>query len=56
MHNFLYFSAAAVVATALLGVFDKERRRLWLSIVGTVVGALVAVILVAWLIFETKPF
>jgi Na+/citrate or Na+/malate symporter len=56
MHNFLYFSAAAVVVTVVLGIFDKERRRMWLSIVATIVAALVAVILVAWLIFETKVF
>jgi uncharacterized membrane protein len=56
MHNFLYFSAAAVVVTVALGIFDKERRRMWLSIVGTIVAALVAVVLVAWLVFESKIF
>jgi hypothetical protein len=56
MHNFLYFSAAVVVLTVVLGIFDKERRKMWLSIVGTIAAALIAVVLVAWLVFETKIF
>ena len=56
MHNFLYLSLAAIVLTAALGIFDKERRRMWLSIVATVVGGLVAVILVALFVFESKIF
>ena len=56
MHNFLYFSIAAIVVTLVLGIVDKERRRMWLSFVVTVVVALVAVALVAWFIFESKIF
>jgi hypothetical protein len=54
MHRFLYFSLAVIVITVLLGIFDRERRRMWLTILATVAGALVAIVLIAWLVFESE--
>ena len=54
MHKFLYFSLATIVITLVLGIFDRERRRMWLTLFATIVGALVVMILVLWLVFESE--
>ncbi len=54
MHKFLYFSLAIIVVTGGLGIFDVDRRRMWLTILLTVVGALVALTLMLWLVFESE--
>jgi asparagine N-glycosylation enzyme membrane subunit Stt3 len=54
MHRFLYFSLVVIVVTLVLGIVDKERRRMWLGLLATVTGALVALVLVAWLVFESE--
>ena len=56
MLRFFHFSLAALVIVLVLGIFDRERRRMWLSIVLTIVGALALVTLVAWLAFESEVF
>jgi energy-coupling factor transporter transmembrane protein EcfT len=54
MHKYLYFSLAVIVITVALGFADKERRRMWFSLAGVLVGALIALALVAWFVFETQ--
>ena len=56
MHRYVYGSLAAIVVVVVLAIFDRERRRMWFSILATIVVALAGVFLVAWLVLESEVF